>query len=130
MRGLPSALVRLHQNAKLGGKAREAQVIVTTLPPLRGGWSAEENDQLRPLGEVADRLSMTVESGSTDEGEPWYVLEAADGRVALHVARVDRRYVVAWPHRQGSVKVSSLSRAVDVAVAYADLHEYARAASI
>jgi hypothetical protein len=90
------------------------------LPPNAPDWSAEE------LAEI-DRLKASCEASvcwetncsHTDEGEPWCAVfdrEAPDA-VLVHIARIDRRYVVVWPQGGRTVTTTSIKAAVDLAVA-------------
>jgi hypothetical protein len=58
-----------------------------------------------------------MECSFTDAGDPWCVIyDLQEHRILLHIARIDRRYVVVWPPRQRSVNMATMEAAVDKAL--------------
>ena len=59
-----------------------------------------------------------LECSHTDAGDPWCVIhDRQEHRIVLHIARIDRRYVVVCPTRQQSVATPTIDRAIDMALA-------------
>jgi hypothetical protein len=92
----------------------------TLLPPNAPDWSPHELaeiDRLKAACEASDRWEM--ECQHTDEGEPWCIVFDRDQHqsVLVHIARIERRYVVVWPEQARVVKTTSIKSAVDLAVA-------------
>ena len=53
-----------------------------------------------------------MECSHTDAGDPWCVIyDRREHRIVLHIARIDRRYVVVWPTRQRSVNTPTMEAA-------------------
>jgi hypothetical protein len=68
---------------------------VTRLPP-RGEWTSEELgeiDRIRAM--CVKRSGLELECSHTNEGDPWCVVyDQTRGRILLHIARIDRCYIV------------------------------------
>jgi hypothetical protein len=89
------------------------------LAPSSGtDWTDHERGEIRRLEALCRNLgNWELESKRTDTGDPWCVVH--DPRrdvVVLHIARIDRRYVVDWPARQRSVTVATIEAAIDIAL--------------
>ena len=57
------------------------------------------------------------ECSYTDAGDPWCVIyDRQQHRIILHIARIERRYVVVWPPRQRSMTTPTVERAIDTAL--------------
>jgi hypothetical protein len=70
------------------------------------GWSQHELVHLhRAAKALRDAgLCLKTDSGKTDEGEPWFVFWDADScEVIVHIARINRKYVVWFPNRNDSL---------------------------
>ncbi len=60
-------------------------------------------------------LCVESEHGTSDEGDPFTdFCELRTGKLVVHVARIDRRYVIAWPDGSSVTRTHDLSRAVDL----------------
>jgi hypothetical protein len=58
-----------------------------------------------------------MECSHTDAGDPWCVIyDQHEHRIVLHIARIDRRYVIVSPILQRSVTKATMTAAVDLAV--------------
>ncbi len=58
-----------------------------------------------------------LECTHTDAGDPWCVIYGRRREaVVLHIARLDRRYIVEWPPRQRSMTMTTIEAAVDIAL--------------
>jgi hypothetical protein len=63
-----------------------------------GPWTNQEKAELSRVVNLLARagLSVEVESGMTDEGDPWFVFaHPGSGEVIAHIARIDGRFVAA-----------------------------------
>ena len=59
-----------------------------------------------------------MECSHTDAGDPWCIIyDRQEHRIVLHIARIDRRYVVVCPTRQRSMNIATVEVAVDMALA-------------
>ena len=57
-----------------------------------------------------------MECSHTDAGDPWCVIyDQQQHRIILHIARIDRRYVLVWPTR--SAIAPTIDRAIHIALA-------------
>ncbi len=92
---------------------------MVALAPTNGtGWTDKER------GEI-DRLELLcrgnehweLECDHTEEGDPWCIIyDRQEHRIVLHVARIERRYVVVWPSLKRSMKTATINAAVDIAM--------------
>ena len=87
-------------------------------PPLHGCWSIPSVSKSNVFAICArSALQLEFDGGQTDEGDPWFLVYDRDReQVVLHIARIDRRYVMARASRPKPLTVSSLSAAVDAAL--------------
>ena len=61
-------------------------------------------------------LAIELEGGHSDEGDPWCIIHDSKRRqVILHIARIDRHYVVVCPGRSQVYRISYLTAAVEAA---------------
>jgi hypothetical protein len=61
-------------------------------------------------------------------GDPWCIIyDQHQQSIILHIARIDRQYVVVWPREQRSTKSTIMAVAIDIAVE--GLKSYERRAS-
>src|SRR4051812_30592731 len=68
--------------------------------PLRGkNWSEHERSEIVRLEAVCSGTDhWSLDCDHTDAGDPWCVIyDQQHHRIVLHIARIDRRYVVVWP---------------------------------
>jgi hypothetical protein len=94
----------------------ESAKVVADVHASQLGWSQHELANLRHAETrlLADGLSLETDCGITDEGEPWFVFcEANSGEVIAHFARIDGKYVVCVPFRDGAVTGWFLRELVD-----------------
>ncbi len=82
-------------------------------------WTDEERAQIRRLEQVCrDAPHWEMECSHTDAGDPWCVIyDRHEHRIVLHIARIDRRYVVVSPKLHRSASKGTMAAAVDLAVA-------------
>jgi hypothetical protein len=91
------------------------------LTPLGGqNWTHEELIELARLETTCHGVdSRQFAFGNTDEGDPWCVIyNQRQQRAEVHVARIDRHYVVAVPVERRSRWTTTLGAAVDLALAW------------
>jgi hypothetical protein len=82
-----------------------------------GDWTASERQHIAQLETLYKRdRDWELEYGRTDTGDPWCVVHNLPRDALVHIARIDRRYVVAWPQEQRSVSFASIKAAVDMAL--------------
>ncbi|HEY7579571.1 MAG TPA: hypothetical protein VH855_18415 [Acetobacteraceae bacterium] len=62
-------------------------------------------------------LTIGIWSAATDAGDPWCVVydRHVEG-VTLHIARIDRQYVVVCPREERSEKSAIMALAIDIAI--------------
>src|ERR1700704_1411674 len=98
-------------------------------PAYERGWSQRE---LREIDRVrvacGNQLQLELAFGESDEGDPWCIVCKRE-RIMLHIARIDRCYVIAWPCRSRLHRATSITAATDLALRWLDreLQEYLRA---
>ena len=87
-------------------------------PPLHGCWSIPERIQIERIRYLCEKCpQLEFDGGQTDEGDPWFLVYDRDReQVVLHIARIDRRYVMARASRSKPLTVTSLSAVVDAAL--------------
>ena len=87
-------------------------------PPLHGCWSVPERIQIERIRYLCEKCpQLEFDGGKTDEDDPWFLVYDRDReQVVLHIARIDRRYVMVRASRPKPLTVTSLSAAVDAAL--------------
>jgi hypothetical protein len=89
------------------------------IPPRPGiDWTDDERAEIRRLKKVCDASEdWSLECGHTDAGDPWCIIyDRWRQWVVLHIARIERRYVVVWPREQRSEKTAIMAVAIDIAL--------------
>jgi len=91
---------------------------MATLPPEHGDWTHWEREHIGRLEAVCRCTNdWTLESGKSDDGDPWCIVhDERDHTVLIHIARIDRRYLVAWPQRNWSASMATIEAAIDFAL--------------
>src|ERR1044072_8432548 len=90
-----------------GTSMRERVVNLIDARSRRGDWTSEDLAQLHRAASALRHpgLSLEVDGGVTDEGEPWFaVCHAQSGEVAAHFARIDGSYIVCAPFLKSSLR--------------------------
>jgi hypothetical protein len=74
--------------------------------------------QIRRLEQVCrDATHLEMECSHTDARDPWCVIyDRHAHRIVLHIARIDRRYVVVSPTLHRSANKATMATAVDLAL--------------
>jgi hypothetical protein len=82
-------------------------------------WTEDERAHIGRLETLCRSIEhWEMECSSTDAGDPWCVIYDRDGhRIVLHIARIERRYVVVWPPRRRLMNTATMNAAVDIALA-------------
>ena len=66
-------------------------------PPIDfGRWSIPERIQIERIRYLCEKCpQLEFDGGQTDEGDPWFIVyDHEHDLVVVHIARIDRRYVV------------------------------------
>jgi hypothetical protein len=81
-------------------------------------WTHDERAEIRRLEKVCDASEdWSLECSHTDAGDPWCVVyDRHQERIILHIARIDRQYVLVWPREQRSEKTSIMAVVIDLAL--------------
>jgi hypothetical protein len=90
------------------------------LPPSpRNDWTDRERAELHRLEALCRKLEhCELECTHADAGDPWCVIyDRRREAVVLHIARLDRRYIVEWPPLERSVTKPTIEAAIDIALA-------------
>jgi hypothetical protein len=97
---------------------------MAALPPLPGtDWTDRERAEINRLGSNChDRGNWHLECSHTDAGDPFCVVhDQHSDVVVLHIARIDRRYVIDSPARESSVTAPTIEAAIDIATTELEL---------
>jgi hypothetical protein len=97
---------------------------MAALPPLPGtDWTDHERAEISRLESYCRDLGhWHLECTHTDVGDPFCVVhDQHSDVVVLHIARIDRRYVIDSPARESSVTVPTIEAAIDIAIAELEL---------
>jgi hypothetical protein len=92
---------------------------MAALPPLPGtDWTDREQAEIDRLGTYCrDPGHWGLECRHTDAGDPFCLIyDQRRDVVVLHIARIERRYVVDSPERERSVTVPTIEVAIDIAI--------------
>jgi hypothetical protein len=92
---------------------------LSQLPTGQGDWSDQETREIgRIRAACADHPNLELERGRTDEGDPWIVCAHEPGRecIVLHLARIDRCYVIELLRLPRPERTVSMTHAVDTAL--------------
>ena len=79
-------------------------------------WTDRERAEIERIQRVCTEFSnLELECSHTDENDPWCIVyDTAADRILLHIARIDRRYVVV-PPQKGLERYTSMVAAVETA---------------
>ena len=83
-----------------------------------GCWSDRELHAIQRLRDASRAfVALEWEGGHSDEGDPWCIIHDTERKqVILHIARIDRHYVVVCPARAHVYRVSYLTAVVETAL--------------
>jgi hypothetical protein len=90
-------------------RVRANRISFGDTPPSHRGWSQQELREINRIRAVSgNELQLELVFGESDEGDPWCIV-CDHEHVVLHIARIDRSYVIASPCRSGSRLQSAIS---------------------
>jgi hypothetical protein len=90
---------------------------VEYFPEIRVNWTSNEKLELDRLRTAYPSPQFEIECNSTEDGDPWCVVsDPSLDRVIVHIARIERSYVVIQLERNFSKKVAQLKTAVDLVI--------------
>jgi len=92
--------------------------VVCGPPGHHGCWSVPERIQIERIRNLCEKCSQVeFDGGQTDEGDPWFIVyDCERNELVLHIARIDRRYVLIRASRPRPIAVTSLSAAINAAL--------------
>ena len=101
-----------------------------TIPPRPGSdWTDDEWAEIGRLEKVCNASKYwLLECSYTDAGDRWCIIYDLDQQsIILHIARIDRQYVVVWPREHRFTRTAIMAVAIDIALE--GLKSYRRRAS-
>lgn len=85
------------------------------LAPDQEDWTDRERREISRLETVcAANQGWALGYGCAEAGDPWCIVHDQEGDVVVHIARIDRRYLVAWAQGQQPAQFATLKAAVDL----------------
>jgi hypothetical protein len=81
---------------------------------LRLDWTEAEDAEIARLARVCNG-NFELECSHTDEGDPWCVVREGP-TIILHLAKIDRRYVIAFPQEGRCENPGTMRAVIDRAV--------------
>ena len=79
-------------------------------------WTEAEDAEIARLAKTRGTRFL-LECSHTDEGDPWCVVrETRNSTIIVHIAKIDRRYVVVVPFEGRSQRPDTMGTAVDQAI--------------
>jgi hypothetical protein len=90
-----------------------------SVAPRRGDWTQQELGEIDRIRAVCEEHPgfAELECSHTDEGDPWCIVYVRNsGRIILHIARIDRCYVIVAPRQAMSSRSTSMTDAVEIAL--------------
>ena len=90
-----------------------------SLAPSSGqDWTVFELAEIRRLERVCQSVAhWELARDHTDAGDPWCVIyDTLLGGVVLHIARIDRRYIVVAPIKERCRWTASMQSAIELAM--------------
>ena len=85
------------------------------LPQAFADWSSSEKSELRRLQAAYPPPHYEMESGATEDGDPWWVVcDRALDQVVVHIARIGRRYLIVHPEKNINKTVAQIKIAIDL----------------
>jgi hypothetical protein len=92
--------------------------MVALAPSPGTDWTHDERAQIDRLEALCrTRDYWEPECRHTDAGDPWCIIyDRHQHRIVLHIARIERRYIVVWPALGRSDKRATIEGAVEIAL--------------
>jgi hypothetical protein len=111
-------------------RARPDTIEFRNAQAFGGGWTQLELCEIdRIRNACRECLQIELIAGESDEGDPWCIVCSQGGeQIILHIARIDRSYLIAWPSRSRLQRTTSIAAAADSALRELDreLREHLR----
>ena len=87
------------------------------IPRKNKDWTDRERAEIERIQRDCTEFSnLQFECSHSDENDPWCIVyDTAADRILLHIARIDRRYVVV-PQQKGLERYTSMVAAVETAL--------------
>jgi len=92
---------------------------VTIIAPRPGfDWTDAERAEIGRLEKICNASkNWLLECSYTDAGDPWCIIYDHDQQsIILHIARIDRQYVIVWPREQRSETGPIMTVAIEIAL--------------
>jgi hypothetical protein len=92
---------------------------MSTLAPTNQVWTDAEMKEISRLHEACKVIHYCcrLECSHSEEADPWCVLyDPRDHSIILHIARIDRRYVVVFGSERPPQRMATVAGAVDTAL--------------
>lgn len=87
--------------------------ILVLAPGDGRDWTQRERADIKKLGlAVRNLLGCSLVFGRSDAGDPWCAFFGPDEACILHLARIERKYVVADPQANRCVSSPTLAGAI------------------
>ena len=96
-----------------------AGAMLSWVPRDHEDWNDPEQREIERIrAACVDHPDLELEGSRTDEGDPWFIVCAREPRerIILHLARIDRCYVLVLPCRSRLERVASMTQAVGIAL--------------
>jgi hypothetical protein len=90
------------------------------LPPPSGvGWTDVELAEIERLKRLCrGPKGWELVCDQSDAGDPWTIIyDRTEERIIVHIARINRRYIVVFPMHARSHWTATLRSAIDIALA-------------
>lgn len=90
---------------------------INFFPDTSVDWTSNERLELERLRDAYPSPQFEIECNSTEDGDPWCVVsDPTLDRVIIHIARIERSYVLIFPEKNLSKRLAQLKTAVDLVV--------------
>jgi hypothetical protein len=91
---------------------------MSKLAPSGSDWNENEREHIGRLAAVCrEAADWEMECNRSDAGDPWCIVyDRKRDRTVLHLARIDRRYLIVWPEGSKPVRMATIAKAVDTAL--------------
>ena len=92
--------------------------MVALAPSSGTDWTDEERAHLGRIESLCHSTEQwEMECLHTEAGDPWCIIYDRHAHVVvLHLARIDRRYVIVWPEQRRSITRATMEAAIDAAL--------------
>jgi hypothetical protein len=94
--------------------AELAPASMSKIIDLRRDWTEAEDVEIARLAWACNQ-KFELECNHTDEGDPWCVVREGS-TIILHFAKIDRRYLIAFPQEGRCENPDTMRAVIDRAV--------------